>query len=164
METLRKIFTKAMTDRIEKTCRTKQILEGNNCSVLKSTSTHCPITVIRNILEDATQHKNKEVWLVLQDMKKAYDSVGWEAIHTSLTRIKMNQSYINILKDLHENRTTSIITAHGYTEPYKVQDGLDQGETHSPILWRIFSKESSIRGDRFFPNDANGRHTWCETA
>src|SRR5206468_7426733 len=53
-------------------------------------------------------------------------------------RIKMNQTYMSILKDLHCNRTFCIITAHGFTDPYIDQDGLDQGETHSLILWRIF--------------------------
>src|SRR5947209_16361124 len=125
METLRKIFTKSMTNRIEKICRTKQILTGNNCSVLKGSSTHCPISVIRNVLEDVTQHKEKELWLVLQDMRKAYDTVGWSAMETALHRIKMNQVYINILKDLHKNRTSTIITTHRYTDPYKIQDGLD---------------------------------------
>ena len=59
-------------------------------------------------------------------------------METALKRIKMNQTYISILKDLHCNRTSCIITAHGFTDPYIVQNGLDQGETHSPILWRIF--------------------------
>ena len=76
METLRKIFSKAMTNRIERICRTQNILRGNNCSVLKGTSTHSPITVIRNIMEDANQFKTTDLWIVLQDMKKAYDSVG----------------------------------------------------------------------------------------
>ena len=138
METLRKIFSKAMTNRVEKICRTQNILRGNNCSVLKGTSTHSPITVIRNIMEDANQFRTTDLWIVLQDMRKAYDSVGWTPMEAALRRIKMNQGYINILKDLHCNRTSSIITAHGFTDPYTVQDGLDQGETHSPILWRIF--------------------------
>ena len=89
-------------------------------------------------MEDATSAKDDDLWIVLQDMKKAYDSVGWEPMKVALKRIKMNQTYMSILKDLHCNRTSCIITAHGFTDPYIVQDGLDQGETHSPILWRIF--------------------------
>ena len=68
-------------------------------------------------------------------MKKAYDSVRWQGLSKALTRIKMNSTYINILKNLHQTRRSSIITAHGLTDAYTVQDGLDQGETHAPILW-----------------------------
>src|SRR6266487_2861905 len=50
----------------------------------------------------------------------------------------MNNKYCNILSDLHNNRKSAVLTAHGFTEPHLVQDGLDQGETHAPILWRIF--------------------------
>jgi hypothetical protein len=89
-------------------------------------------------MEDAQQSADKQLWIVLQDICKAYDTVGWEALECALQRIKMNTTYCNILKDLHNNRHSSVITAHRLTEPHLVQDGLDQGETHAPILWRIF--------------------------
>src|SRR6266487_6831681 len=50
----------------------------------------------------------------------------------------MNNKYCNILSDLYNNRRSTVLTAHGFTELHLVQDGLDQGETHAPILWRIF--------------------------
>src|SRR6266487_5911663 len=50
----------------------------------------------------------------------------------------MNNKYCNILSDLHNNRRSAVLTAHGFTKLHLVQDGLDQGETHAPILWRIF--------------------------
>ena len=138
LETLRKIFTKILTNRIEEICRKLDVLKGNNCSVLKGTSTHCPINIIKNVLEDVNTFCDGKLWLVLQDMKKAYDSVGWSSLERALTRIKMNKKYIAIMKDLHLNRKSSVITAYGPTSPHHVQDGLDQGETHAPILWRIF--------------------------
>src|SRR6185369_1949283 len=46
IETARKIFTKIMTNRMEKICRTHNVLRGNNCSVLKDTSTHGPVTIL----------------------------------------------------------------------------------------------------------------------
>src|SRR5882762_2707477 len=138
IETLRKVYTKILTNRIESVCRLENILQDNNCSVLKGTSTHCPISIIKNLCEDARASKDKELWIVLQDMRKAYDSVGWTALYDSLTRIKMNDKYIRMLQDLHQNRHSAVITAHGLTDAHHVQDGLDQGETHAPILWRIF--------------------------
>src|SRR2546423_11369172 len=53
IETARKIFTKVMTNRMEKICRTHNVLKGNNCSVLKGTSTHGPITTLTQLCEDA---------------------------------------------------------------------------------------------------------------
>ncbi len=123
---------------MELTCRKHSILKGNNCSVLKGTSTHVPINILTNIIEDAKMSKEQEAWLVLQDMRKAYDSVGWLALLKSLRRIKMDEKYINLLRNLYTTRWSSIITEHGLTEPHHIEAGLDQGETHAPILWRIF--------------------------
>ena len=104
IETARKIFTKILTNRIEKACRTNNILRGNNCSVLRGTSTHVPINILTNIIEDAKTEHNKEAWLILQDMKKAYDSVRWFGLLKSLRRIKMNEDYIDLLRDLYTTR------------------------------------------------------------
>src|SRR5439155_3910542 len=44
IETARNIFTKIITNRMKKTSYIYNILRGNNCSVLKGTSTHGPVT------------------------------------------------------------------------------------------------------------------------
>src|SRR5438128_5679184 len=137
-----------MNNRMEKICRTHNVLRGNNCSVLKGTSTHGPVTILSQICEDAKSSSNNEAWIILQDMKKAYDSIRWQGLSKALTRIKMNSTYINILKNLHQTRRSSIITAHGLTDAYTVQDSLDQGETHAPILWQIFYDPLLIAVDR----------------
>src|SRR6266516_2826973 len=126
IETARKIFTKVMTNRMEKICCAHNVLKGNNCSVLKDTSTHGPITILTQLCEDAKSSTNNEAWIILQDIKKAYDSVGWQGLSRTLTHIKMNRTYINILKNLHQTRRSSIITMHGLTDAYTVQDGLNQ--------------------------------------
>ena len=59
IETARKILTRILTDRIATVCHSKEILKGNNISVLKNTSTHVPIHTINNIAEHAREY-NKE--------------------------------------------------------------------------------------------------------
>ncbi|KAG9291304.1 hypothetical protein G9A89_021806 [Geosiphon pyriformis] len=67
-----------------------------------------------SVVEDALE-KNWKLWLVLQDMQKVYDSVGWEHLEKCL-----------------------VITDFSLTDSYHVHDGLDQGEVFSPLLWCIF--------------------------
>src|SRR5947209_11232276 len=71
-------------------------------------------------------------------MKKAYDSVSWFGLLKALKRIKMNENYINLLRDLYTTRWSFIITDYGPTEPHHIEAELDQGEIHTLILWRIF--------------------------
>ncbi|KAG9307733.1 hypothetical protein G9A89_023298 [Geosiphon pyriformis] len=74
-----------ITNELWKHCdNTFDVLCGDNFSVLKNTSTHSPIFTIGLVIKDALE-KNRKLWLVLQDMCKAYDFVGWEHLKRSLT-------------------------------------------------------------------------------
>ncbi|KAG9287770.1 hypothetical protein G9A89_017365 [Geosiphon pyriformis] len=72
----KKILSKIFSDRIFFACSKFGVLCGNNFSVLKDTSIQSPVFTVRSVVEDALK-KNKELWLVLQDIYKAYNSVGW---------------------------------------------------------------------------------------
>ncbi|KAG9285890.1 hypothetical protein G9A89_013315 [Geosiphon pyriformis] len=127
IETAHKILLKILSDRIFLACSTHNVLCKDNFSVLKGTMTQSPIFAVGSVVEDALE-KNRELWLVLQNMKKAYDSVGWGHLKKSLIRIKMCSRFIQFF----------VITDFGLTDGYQVHDGLDQGEVFSPLLWHIF--------------------------
>ncbi|KAG9302483.1 hypothetical protein G9A89_006447 [Geosiphon pyriformis] len=75
IETARKILSKVFSDRISAACSTFNVFYEDNFLVLKGMTTQSPIFVIGSVIEDALE-KNHKLWLVLQDMKKTYDSVG----------------------------------------------------------------------------------------
>ncbi|KAG9294261.1 hypothetical protein G9A89_021620 [Geosiphon pyriformis] len=114
IKTACKILSKIFSDRIFSTCSTFDVLYGDNFSVLKGTMTQSVIFAIGLVIKDALE-KNRELWLVLQNMWKAYDSVGWDHLKKSL-----------------------VMTDFGLTDGYHVHDGLDQGEVFSPLLWYVF--------------------------
>ncbi|KAG9302898.1 hypothetical protein G9A89_022314 [Geosiphon pyriformis] len=61
----------------------KQGGEGDNFLVLKDMSTQSSVFAVSLVVEDALE-KNQEIWLVLQNMWKTYDSVGWHYLRASL--------------------------------------------------------------------------------
>jgi hypothetical protein len=71
-------------------------------------------------------------------MSKAYDSVNFNLFKHSLLRLSLPQPIINILSNLLINRQNEVITNFGLTSSYQVQNGIDQGETITPLLWRIY--------------------------
>ncbi|KAG9284827.1 hypothetical protein G9A89_003750 [Geosiphon pyriformis] len=75
IETACKILSKIFSNRIFLACSAFNVLYGDNFLVLKSTMTQSPIFAIGSVVEDALE-KNRELWLVLQDMHKAYDLAG----------------------------------------------------------------------------------------
>ncbi|KAG9292613.1 hypothetical protein G9A89_006985 [Geosiphon pyriformis] len=78
-------------------------------------------------MEDALK-KNRELWLVLQDMHKAYDSVNWYHLKASLHHIKMYNQFIDFFGKIHEDYINRVITDFGLSDGYIVHDGLDQNK------------------------------------
>ncbi|KAG9300753.1 hypothetical protein G9A89_023551 [Geosiphon pyriformis] len=120
IEMARKILSKIFSDRISLPCSKFDVFYEDNFSVLKDTMTQSPIFAIGSVIEDALK-KNQKLWLVLQDMRKAYDL-------KSLVRIKMCSKFIRFFGDIYGGRTNQVMTDFGLTKE----------EVFSPLLWCIF--------------------------
>ncbi|KAG9302318.1 hypothetical protein G9A89_008810 [Geosiphon pyriformis] len=133
----RKILFKILSDCISLACSKFSVLRDNNFSMLKGTSMQSPVFAIGSVIENPLE-KNREVWLILQDMHKTYDLVGWHHLKASLRHIKICERFVLFFGNIYENRVNRVITDFGLLNGYVVHDGLDQGEVFSPLLWRIF--------------------------
>ena len=71
-------------------------------------------------------------------MSKAYDSVNFELLKHSLSRLALPLPIINTLMDILSDRNNQVITNLSLTPSYPVHNGIDQGETITPLLWRIY--------------------------
>ncbi|KAG9296302.1 hypothetical protein G9A89_014894 [Geosiphon pyriformis] len=125
IETARKILSKILSDHILKACSTHNILHGDNFLVLKGTFTQSLIFIVGSVVENALK-KNREIWLVLQNMSKAYNSVGWLHLKNSLKRIKMCEKFVRFFGHIYNSYMNRVMTDFGLSKDYKVHDGLDQ--------------------------------------
>ncbi|KAG9307489.1 hypothetical protein G9A89_017319 [Geosiphon pyriformis] len=114
-----------LSNKISLACSTFDVFHGDNFLVLKGTTTQFLIFAI-------------ELWLVLQNMQKAYNSVGWEYLKKSLVRIKMCSKFIWFFGSIHKDCTNHVITDFSLTDGYHVHNGLDQEEVFFFLLWHIF--------------------------
>ena len=126
-------MTKVFTTRLEKIIRENNILEGSNYAELIGSSTKSPIHILSMIMEEARE-KNKELWIMLQDIKKAFDSVSLESLKLALQRIKIPVLGQSFIIDLFNKRQTRIIIALGLTEAIIAGDRIEQGEVISPLI------------------------------
>ncbi|KAG9297752.1 hypothetical protein G9A89_011267 [Geosiphon pyriformis] len=78
---------------------------------------HCDNSMVEDALE-----KNRELWLVLQNMRKAYDSIGWEHLRRSLVRIRMCDRFIRFFGSIHNGRVNRVMTDFGLTNGYHVHN------------------------------------------
>jgi Reverse transcriptase (RNA-dependent DNA polymerase) len=104
---------------------------------LPGESTQEPIYLLNNICEEARE-ENKELWILLQDTAKAYDTVSLAMLEKAMLRIRIPAKIISLLLEPFSKRVTRVITDIGLTKEIIAGDGIDQGETISPLLWRIF--------------------------
>ena len=130
-------MTKVLTKRLAQVLCEKKILKGPNFAGLPGNSTEEPVHIVNTIIEDAKE-SNKELWLVLQDMKKAFDSVSLEALKRAMKRIKLPEVTTNLILNLFQGRQSCIIMHWGHTEAFEINDGIEQEEVLSLLVWRIF--------------------------
>jgi ribonuclease HI len=137
LETTRKCFTKILTERLGGVCKENNILKGPNFAGLPGESTMEPIHLLNNICEEARE-ENKELWILFQDTAKAYDTISLNMLEKALERIKIPRKIIRLILEPFKERRFRVITRMGLTQQITAKDGIDQGETISPLLWRIF--------------------------
>src|SRR4051794_5351234 len=133
-------MTKIMTNRLANTLYRHNVLKGNNYAGLPGGSCHTPIHILESVISDAKSH-NKPLFIFLQDISKAFDSIDTHMLHLALNRLKIPPIFTELVLNLFTNRSNRVITANGLSLPYKVQIGIDQGEVISPLLWVIYIKD-----------------------
>ena len=71
-------------------------------------------------------------------MSKAYDTVHIPLLQKALHRIGIPTQFTNLITNIFNSHRNQVITTIGKTQPYNVEYGIDQDETISPILLRIY--------------------------
>ncbi|XP_052745839.1 uncharacterized protein LOC128199637 [Bicyclus anynana] len=101
------------------------------------------IQTIEQIMEKYREF-NRSLYVAFIDYSKAFDSINHSAIWKALYSLKIDQKYINIIKNIYEN-STSKVKLETSGEPFNIERGVRQGDPLSPklfiaVLQDIFSK------------------------
>ncbi|CAB4415499.1 unnamed protein product [Rhizophagus irregularis] len=139
-ETVRKCVVKVVTNRLSRLLADNKILQGGNFAGLPGGSTDVPIEMLDAIIH---QHKydpsdDQELWIVSQDISKAFDSMDLNMLKLTLERLQFPALLVQFILNLFTRRNNKIITCHGDTPRYRVRVGINQGEIISPLLWVIY--------------------------
>jgi Reverse transcriptase (RNA-dependent DNA polymerase). len=137
LETTRKAFVSILNRRLSNIFVQHDVLKGNQFAGLPGKSTFEPIRILNEVIQDAQEDK-KDLWLLSQDLSKAYDRVNIHILRHAFNRLKIPSNFTNTIISLFTNRKNSVFTAVGTTNPYDVLIGIDQGEVISPLLWCIY--------------------------
>ncbi|EXX74277.1 hypothetical protein RirG_052590 [Rhizophagus irregularis DAOM 197198w] len=171
LNNIRKSVTKLLTNLLSTILTNNKVLRGLNFCGLKGENTAIPLRLMNDIIEDAREN-GKELWVVTQDMMKAYNSVSLESLQLALRRLDILEKFILWITGLFKDRQMSIITAFGPSPTFIGGDGIDQGDAISPLLWRIFydpllvaiqqacNQQQGYEMVNTWPLDIQDRSTW----
>src|SRR6266542_6723612 len=115
LETMRKAMVALLNRRFTHILKDNNVLKGNQFTGLPTNSTFELIRIINEIIQDAIE-KNKELWLLSQDLGKAYDRVNIYMLKKALQRIKVPMNFINLIENLFLNRKSQVVTGVGITK------------------------------------------------
>ena len=100
------------------------ILKGNNYAGLPGSNCSTPIAILESIIHDAATNY-KPLFIFLQDISKAFDSMDVRMLQLAIKRIKIPSRFVNLVTELFTNRYNTVITAYGNSNPYKTEIGID---------------------------------------
>ncbi|CAB5321481.1 unnamed protein product [Rhizophagus irregularis] len=137
LETTRKALISLLNRRLAIILKDNNILKANQFAGLPKQSTFEPIRIMNEVIQDSIDNNN-ELWILSQDMGKAYDRVNIFQLKKAMDRIKIPNDFSSLILELFKDRKNQVITAYGKTTPYDVLTGIDQGEVISLLLWCIY--------------------------
>ncbi len=77
------------------------------------------------------------IYILLIDLRKAFDSVSHQALFKRLREIKLPSWFIQYLLNFYQSATVTIKCADGETESIPINCGVLQGDPLSPLLFNI---------------------------
>lgn len=127
---LAKVLLNRMSPEIAKTLREEQagFRSGRSCTDHTNT--------LRILIESCVEWR-AELFLAFVDFEKAFDSVKWSALWSSLRRRGIPSKYIGIIKSLYNGSTCKVVHDQVLGEPIPMTAGVKQGCLLSPLLFII---------------------------
>ena len=121
---------------IEARIRKEVTIAEQQFGFMPGRSTTDAIFCLRMLLEKWTEGQ-KAVHCAFIDLEKAYDRVPREELWECLRLAETSECYIRIIQDMYDGATTTVRSAAGLTEEFKVGVGLHQGSALSPFLFVV---------------------------
>ncbi|KAF0420588.1 reverse transcriptase [Gigaspora margarita] len=134
LDTFRKSIVRIIQKILNKIFTEKHIRKELNFAGLPGNSTSTPIHIVNNLIEYVKEEKI-EMWILLQDIRKAFNSVSIISIKKALGRFQVPRKIAAFILELYSKRNIKVITKYGMTEGFEAKEEIDKGEIISLLVW-----------------------------
>jgi hypothetical protein len=86
-------------------------------------------------------HKGRPIHALFVDMSQAFDTINHERLWIKLNKQGLSTKVINTLKAIYSRANARVRTNYDISGAFKIEKGVLQGETVSPILWNMYLED-----------------------
>ncbi|GBC31731.2 RNA-directed DNA polymerase from mobile element jockey-like [Rhizophagus irregularis DAOM 181602=DAOM 197198] len=137
LDTFRKLLVKVINSRLNLFLSSCEILQHNNRAGTQGSSCMEIILTLQTAIIAANSQK-KKLYIMIQDLSKAYDRLNISLLQCALKRICTPEKIITFIINLFTNRKNQVLFEDWIGDAYDVINGIDQGESICPLLWVIY--------------------------
>ncbi|GBG77670.1 hypothetical protein CBR_g24116 [Chara braunii] len=127
-----KILAKALAHRLAKYL--PKLVEGDQGTFVQGRSIFNNIVIAIETLE-VVQEKNLDMAILLLDLEKAYDKVGWTFVFTTLRRMGFGEGFCAWIKAMYTFSTSAVMVNGHMSESFALSRSLRQGCPLAPLIF-----------------------------
>ncbi|GAB4817192.1 hypothetical protein N2152v2_004238 [Parachlorella kessleri] len=115
----------------------EQRLLEYQCGFRPQRSCSDQMLILRRMSEMAVS-KQQRLYLAFVDLLKAFDSVNRAALWVVLLQSGLPEDLVRVLADLHQDTTCRMRVHSSYSQPFRMEFGVQQGCPLAPFLFNVF--------------------------
>lgn len=143
MDSLAKIFTGVILNRLEKWVNDNNILSEYQAGFRRGYSTVDNIFVLTSLIHLKLSVKRGKLYCFFVDFSAAFDRIDRHALFYKLFNLGISSKIMRVLRNLYDGTGAAVWCRDGLSETFSTQKGVRQGCLLSPLLFSLFMDDLS---------------------
>ena len=132
-----KLFTNILNRRLNTFLDNLDVIGNEQAGFRKGYSTNDHIFTLYSLIEILLRHK-KRLYCAFLDLEKAFDKVNRTFLWQKLFACGVNGKFLKLITNLYQSAKSCVLVENSYSNYFKINCGVRQGENLSPTLFALF--------------------------